>query len=179
MPAAAKFVGLDVGGTTMKAAVVDDTGTAAKAVSLDTFPERGQEAGLKTMCDTIEQAVKAAGLTVADVTAIGVATPGLMDIRAGLIDRSEECAASGQRSGPPLSHGAATDVLDRQESNSRGGGSSDALKKPAGSSSMFARAASSGATMASRWPASRGARWRRRPHFSQLHTPSTGFNCRA
>jgi glucokinase len=85
MPAAAKYVGLDVGGTTMKAAVVDDTGTASPVATLDTFPERGQEAGLKTMCDTIELAVKAAGLTMADVAAIGVATPGLMDIRAGLI----------------------------------------------------------------------------------------------
>ncbi|MCU0704919.1 MAG: ROK family protein [Fimbriiglobus sp.] len=85
MPAAAKFVGLDVGGTTMKAAVVDSDGVAAKAVSLDTNPERGQEAGLTTMCETIELAVKAAGLTIADIAAIGVATPGLMDIRAGLI----------------------------------------------------------------------------------------------
>jgi glucokinase len=84
MPAA-KYVGLDVGGTTMKAAVVDDAGVASKVATLDTNPERGQDAGLKTMCDTIELAVKAAGLTMADVAAIGVATPGLMDIRAGLI----------------------------------------------------------------------------------------------
>lgn len=84
MPAA-KYVGLDVGGTTMKAAVVDDAGVASKVATLDTNPERGQEAGLKTMCDTIELAVKTAGLTMADVAAIGVATPGLMDIRAGLI----------------------------------------------------------------------------------------------
>jgi glucokinase len=84
MPAA-KYVGLDVGGTTMKAAVVDDAGAASKAVALDTNPERGQDAGLNTMCATIELAVKTAGLTMADVAAIGVATPGLMDIRAGLI----------------------------------------------------------------------------------------------
>jgi len=85
MPAAVKYVGLDVGGTTMKAAVVDDTGTASKVATLDTNSERGQEAGLKTMCDTIELAVKSAGLTMADIAAVGVATPGLMDIPAGLI----------------------------------------------------------------------------------------------
>lgn len=85
MPSAAKYVGLDVGGTTMKAAVVDDAGVASKPVSMDTYPERGQEEGLKTMCATIERAVKTAGLTMADIAAIGVATPGLMDIRAGLI----------------------------------------------------------------------------------------------
>src|SRR6478672_10961833 len=37
------------------------------------------------MCETIRRAVAAAGLTLKDITAIGVATPGLMDIKAGLI----------------------------------------------------------------------------------------------
>ena len=80
-----KFVGLDVGGTTMKAAVVDGQGRAAKSVSLDTLPERGAAAGLETMCEAVRQATAAAGLTPADITAIGVATPGLMDIKLGLI----------------------------------------------------------------------------------------------
>ncbi len=84
MPAT-KYVGLDVGGTTMKAAVVDDAGVASEVAIQETHPKLGQQAGLNTMCATIERAVKAAGLTTADVTAIGVATPGLMDIRAGLI----------------------------------------------------------------------------------------------
>jgi glucokinase len=80
-----KFVGLDVGGTTMKAAVVDETGKVSPSVSVDTLPERGQELGLQTMCSAIEQAAKAAGLTMKDIAAIGVATPGLMDIKLGLI----------------------------------------------------------------------------------------------
>ena len=79
------FVGLDVGGTTMKAAVVDDSGTAFPSVSLPTEPERGAEAGLETMCVAIRQAIKAAGMSLDDITAIGVATPGLMDIKLGLI----------------------------------------------------------------------------------------------
>src|SRR5438132_2534644 len=80
------FVGLDVGGTTMKAAVVDDAGhPLSKPVVLETHPERGQEAGLETMCESIRQAAAAAKLTMKDIAAIGVGTPGLMDIRAGLI----------------------------------------------------------------------------------------------
>ena len=86
MAAQQKYVGLDVGGTTMKAAVVDDAGRPlSEPVVMDTRPERGQDAGLETMCETIRRAVAAAGLTPGDVTAIGVATPGLMDIKAGLI----------------------------------------------------------------------------------------------
>jgi glucokinase len=80
------FVGLDVGGTTMKGGVVDASGRALSAPAvMDTQPERGQDAGLATMCETIRGAVSAASLKLDDIAAIGVATPGLMDIRAGLI----------------------------------------------------------------------------------------------
>jgi glucokinase len=79
------FVGLDVGGTTMKAGVVDDRGTPLAAVNLPTEAHRGQELGLARMCESIRQAVAAAGVDLADVAAIGVATPGTMDIPAGVI----------------------------------------------------------------------------------------------
>ncbi len=86
MSAQRYFVGLDVGGTTMKAAVVTDAGHPLSTPAvLDTHPERGQDAGLDTMCETIRQAIAAAKLTLNDIAAIGVATPGLMDIKAGLI----------------------------------------------------------------------------------------------
>src|SRR5262245_7506731 len=79
------FVGLDVGGTTMKAGVVDDAGRPLSSVSLPTEAHRGQEFGLERMCETIRQAVVAAGLGLERIAAVGVATPGLMDIPAGVI----------------------------------------------------------------------------------------------
>ncbi|HMC66032.1 MAG TPA: ROK family protein [Gemmataceae bacterium] len=79
------FVGLDVGGSTMKAGVVDDAGRPLSAVSLPTEPEKGQEHGLKRMCETIREAVAAAKLRLDQIAAIGVATPGTMDIPAGII----------------------------------------------------------------------------------------------
>ncbi len=80
-----RYVGLDVGGTTMKAAVVDDDGRVAPHVSLPTEPERGQEAGLETMCQAIRMAIAAAGSTLDEIAAIGVATPGTMDLKTGYI----------------------------------------------------------------------------------------------
>jgi glucokinase len=81
-----KYVGLDVGGTTTKAAVVDDFGSLLTSpVALPTEPERGSDLGLQVMAEAIRRAVAAAGLSMDDVTAIGVATPGSMDIPAGLI----------------------------------------------------------------------------------------------
>jgi len=86
MAAERYFVGLDVGGTTMKAAVVNDAGRPLSAPAiLDTRPELGQDAGLETMCAAIRGAVAATKLKMKDIAAIGVATPGLMDIKAGLI----------------------------------------------------------------------------------------------
>jgi glucokinase len=80
------FVGLDLGGTTMKAGVVDDAGhPLSDPVSLATEPARGQDYGLTVMAETIRHALAAAGLTIDRIAAIGVATPGTMDIPAGLI----------------------------------------------------------------------------------------------
>jgi glucokinase len=79
------FVGLDVGGSTMKAGVVDDSGRPLSAVSLPTEASRGQEKGLERMGETIRLAIDKAGLRLEDIAAIGVATPGTMDIPAGVI----------------------------------------------------------------------------------------------
>src|SRR4051794_9951098 len=79
------YVGLDVGGSTMKAGAVDDEGRPLSAVSLPTEAHRGQEHGLRRMCETIRKAAETAGLGMERVAAIGVATPGLMDIPAGVI----------------------------------------------------------------------------------------------
>jgi glucokinase len=79
------FVGLDVGGTTMKAAVVDDAGHAFPSATLPTEAAKGQEHGLNQMCATIRRAIAAAKLRELDITAIGVATPGTMDIPNGII----------------------------------------------------------------------------------------------
>jgi glucokinase len=79
------FVGLDVGGTTMKAGVVDDQGQALSSVSVPTEAYKGQQQGLQRMGQAIRQAISAAGLRPDAIAAIGVATPGTMDIPAGII----------------------------------------------------------------------------------------------
>jgi len=79
------YVGLDVGGTSTKGGVVDDAGRPLSAVSLPTEAHRGQEFGLERMCETIREAIKAAELRPDQIAAIGVATPGTMDIPAGVI----------------------------------------------------------------------------------------------
>jgi glucokinase len=79
------FVGLDVGGSSMKAGVVDDNGQPLSAVSLPTEAYKGQEFGLERMCETIRLAIKKASVRATRIKAIGVATPGTMDIPGGII----------------------------------------------------------------------------------------------
>jgi glucokinase len=81
----AYYVGLDVGGTTMKAGVVDDSGKPLSAVSLPTEPQRGQDLGMERMCETIRQAAAAAGLGMEQIAAVGVAPAGLLDLPAGVV----------------------------------------------------------------------------------------------
>jgi glucokinase len=85
MPTQPLYIGLDVGGQTMKAGVVDDSGRPLSAVSLPTEARRGQDFGLGRMCETIRQAAAAAGVGMEKIAAVGVATPGLMDIPGGII----------------------------------------------------------------------------------------------
>ena len=79
------FVGLDVGGSSMKAGVVSDDGQPISQVSLPTEAHRGQDFGLERMCETIRLAIADAGKTLDDVAAVGVATPGTMDLHQGII----------------------------------------------------------------------------------------------
>ena len=82
------FVGLDVGGTTMKAGVVDESGRPiGPPVSLPTEAAKGQHHGLLQMVATIKQAVAGARTRMERIVAVGVATPGSMDIPAGIMVR--------------------------------------------------------------------------------------------
>src|SRR5207244_325029 len=57
----------------------------AAPVSPATEAAQGQEHGLGVMAQSVRQAIAIAGVTIDRVAAIGVATPGSMDIPAGLI----------------------------------------------------------------------------------------------
>lgn len=80
------FIGLDVGGATMKAAVVNGDGRLlSPPVVAPTESEKGQTLGLNTMAATIRAAAVAASVDLQSMSAIGVATPGPMDLRRGVI----------------------------------------------------------------------------------------------
>jgi glucokinase len=82
------YIGVDVGGQTIKAGVVQANGQPHGEFCITpTESEQGNEHFLEQLGQALRSAVKAAGVTLKDVRAIGVATPGLMDIPRGIMTR--------------------------------------------------------------------------------------------
>lgn len=79
------FLGVDLGGTNIKAGVVDDNGFALSRVSRPTEAEKGPEIGVQRICQTAREAVLEAGLTLDDIVALGVGSPGPLDLKEQLV----------------------------------------------------------------------------------------------
>ncbi|MGI6238809.1 MAG: ROK family protein [Christensenellales bacterium] len=79
------YVGIDVGGTGLKAGVVDESGAILSKVSCPTKVERGAEPVIADMAQLALRAIDAAALTLADVKAVGIGIPGIQDPRTGRV----------------------------------------------------------------------------------------------
>jgi len=80
------YLGIDVGGTNIKAGVVTAAGSSiGEVVKIKTEAHRGPAIGLDKIEEAGRAAVAVAGLNLSDLHAIGLATPGPMDIRKGLL----------------------------------------------------------------------------------------------
>jgi glucokinase len=79
------FVGLDVGGTNIKVGVIDDRGRPLSWHSLRTESHLGPEDGARRMGLASLKAIEMAGLKPGDIAAVGLGTPGTMDIPAGML----------------------------------------------------------------------------------------------
>lgn len=79
------FLGLDLGGTNIKAGVVDDRGTVLSRYKRPTEAARGPQVGLANLEDAAQQAAAAAGVTLEQITSVGLASPGTMDLKAGML----------------------------------------------------------------------------------------------
>jgi glucokinase len=77
------FVGVDVGGTTIKVGVVDDNGRSMSKCVVPTEAKKPVEVGMANLERCVRDAVQQAGLMMDDIHSIGLATPGTMDIAAG------------------------------------------------------------------------------------------------
>ena len=79
------YIGIDVGGTTIKAGVVDEGGNILFKHTCPTGIERGYGPMIRDMAQLGIAAVEKSGHAMAEVKAIGIGIPGIMDQQTGIV----------------------------------------------------------------------------------------------
>ncbi len=82
------YVGVDLGGTNVGAGLIDSEGTILARDERPTLARESAEAPLNQICDTIVQAVKNGGMTMGDISGIGIGSPGPLDAKRGVVMRA-------------------------------------------------------------------------------------------
>src|SRR5436190_1719859 len=79
------FLGFDVGGTNLKLGVVDDDGSVVAKTQIPTNEEAGPQDAVKRARQATDEMLRDIGFAMKDLAAVGLATPGTMDIPAGMM----------------------------------------------------------------------------------------------
>jgi glucokinase len=79
------FVGVDVGGTSVKLGLLDNRGRTIAPGKYDNETTLGKEVAIERMAKAIGDLVASTGLAWDDIPIVGLATPGTMDLKAGMI----------------------------------------------------------------------------------------------
>jgi glucokinase len=80
-------IGVDLGGTNLRIAAVDQQGNLVERVTLGTKVSRGRDAVIADMCDAIQSMANKYGSS-APLLGIGIGVPGIIDNQTGLVRQS-------------------------------------------------------------------------------------------
>ena len=81
-----KYIGCDLGGTNLRAAIVDvdaSRGAVLHQMSIPTLAREGHDAVMKRMANLFLQLIQSAGMTKEDIGGIGIGVPGVLDLDKG------------------------------------------------------------------------------------------------
>ncbi|HEX5808945.1 MAG TPA: ROK family protein, partial [Anaerolineales bacterium] len=79
-----KYIGCDLGGTNLRAAIVDvETGTVLHQRSIPTLAREGHGAVMKRMADLFLELIQAAGMQKEEIGGVGIGVPGVLDLEKG------------------------------------------------------------------------------------------------
>ncbi len=79
-----KYIGCDLGGTNLRAAVVDvETGEVIHHISIPTLAREGHDAVMGRMADLFLKVIQSADMHKDDIGGIGIGVPGVLDLEKG------------------------------------------------------------------------------------------------
>ena len=79
------YAGIDIGGTNIKIGLVDDGAQTLGFESIPTRQDEGPLAAAKRVAETLDTLAKAVGMSLKDIAAAGLVSPGPMDIPNGML----------------------------------------------------------------------------------------------
>jgi glucokinase len=79
-----KYIGCDLGGTNLRAAIVDvENGLVLHQMSVPTRAREGHDAVMRRVADLFLQVIQLAGMNKEDIGGIGIGVPGVLDLEKG------------------------------------------------------------------------------------------------
>jgi len=80
------FIGCDLGGTNLRAAIIDvETGQVLHQSGIPTLAREGQEAVMRRIANLILQVINESGFSKTEIGGIGIGVPGVLDIERGVV----------------------------------------------------------------------------------------------
>ncbi|MDT8897186.1 ROK family protein [Thermanaerothrix sp. 4228-RoL] len=80
------YIGCDLGGTNLRAALVNVTnGSVRHAISTPTLSREGPNAVIQRMIDLFHRIIKESGISLDDIGGIGIGVPGTVDMERGIV----------------------------------------------------------------------------------------------
>lgn len=96
------LVGVDLGGTSLRALVVDSRNKVLSVVKTPTKRSGRSEALIEDIVEAVREAVKAAGLSLSDIAAVSVGAPGAIDTGRGIVRAAPNLGWKDVALGPEL-----------------------------------------------------------------------------
>ena len=81
-------IGVDLGGTNLRVAAVDDSGKLLETITTETAVARGRESVVEEMCAAIEELTERHGGKQQAISGIGIGVPGIIDMERGMVRES-------------------------------------------------------------------------------------------
>ena len=79
-------IGVDLGGTNIVSAIVNYQGKIVSRLKVPTLADRGKEATIKRIIETIQENIVQSSVAPGDIIGIGIGAPGPLDVKKGIIN---------------------------------------------------------------------------------------------